>query len=85
MGRLGSTANQHHFTCAPGIEPVIDESQEKLGAVIGEEPWMPIRKSDLDLVGLPLFWLGWRDRPFAAPKLLDHETVKAVVKDVWGK
>lgn len=76
-----SGPNQRHIFSAPDTRPVIDESHENFGVVIGEKPWMPILESELDLVGLPLFWMAWRDRPMGAPMILDYETIRTV----WGK
>jgi hypothetical protein len=75
--------SRRHIFSAPDIEPVMDESDENYGEVIGEKPWIPILESELDLVGLPLVWLTWRDpdRPFGPPKILDYETIRAV----WAK
>ena len=79
--RCRSGPNQLHMFSAPDTQPVIDESDGNFGAVIGEEPWMPILESELELVGLPLIWMAWRDRPFGPPMILDYETIRAV----WGK
>ena len=38
-------------------------------------------RASSDLVGVPLIWLAWRDRPFGPPKMLDYETIRVV----WGK
>jgi len=76
-----SGPNQRHMFCAPDTEPLIDESDDNFGAVVGEQRWMPLLESELELVGLPLIWLSWRDRPFGPPKILDYETIRAV----WGK
>ena len=79
--RCRSGPNQLHMFSAPDTEPVIDESEENFGAVIGEQPWMPLLESELDLVGVPLIWMAWRDRSFGPPKVLDYDTIRAV----WGK
>jgi hypothetical protein len=76
LSRDGS--GKYHYFTAPDTEPVIDESDENFGAVVGEERWMPVLESELDLVGVPLIWLAWRDPPFGAPKVLDYETIRAV-------
>ena len=79
--RCRSGPNQLHIFSAPDTEPVIDESEENFGAVIGEQPWMPLLKSELEFVGVPLIWMAWRDRPSGPPMILDYETIRAV----WGK
>jgi hypothetical protein len=71
-------SGKHHYFSAPDIEPVIDESDENFGAVVGQERWMPLLESELELAGIPLIWMSWRDRPFGAPKILDYETIRAV-------
>ena len=40
--RCRSGPNQLHIFSAPYTGPVIDESDENFGAVIGEQPWMPL-------------------------------------------
>ena len=74
----GQGLGKYHYFTASDIAPVIDESDENFGAVVGEERWMPLLETELDLVGIPLIWMSWRDRPFGSPKILDYETIRAV-------
>lgn len=71
--------SRRHLFSAPGVEPVIDESDDNFGDIVDQTRWMPIIEGELDFVDSPLIWLVWRDRPFGPPKILDYE----VMRDAW--
>lgn len=71
--------SRRHLFSAPGVEPVIDESDDNFGHIVNQMGWMPIFEAELDFVERPLIWLVWRDRPFGPPKILDYERMR----DAW--
>jgi len=72
--RCGS--NRHLFS-APGVEPIIDESEARFGEIVREEPWMPVIEADLQFVGHPLVWVLRPPGSSGPPKILDYEAIQA--------
>ena len=70
-------ASNRHLFSAPGTDPIIDESDERFGEIVREEPWVPILDGQRAFVGHPLAWVLRPPGAPGPPKLLDYESIHA--------